>query len=59
MVGKKKMKKWRMAINTWEQNQKRPNIVYVTKINEYSDNELIEELKKRGYKGGIQKDIEF
>ena len=59
MVGKNKMKNWKMAINTWERNQKRPNIVYVTKISEYSDDELIGELKKRGYKGGIQKDIIF
>jgi len=59
MIGKNKMTNWKAAIHTWE--QKAYNTVFVNKdkISEYTDQELINELKKRGYKGNMSKDITF
>jgi hypothetical protein len=59
-VGNKQMKDWRAAIHTWEHNNY--NTVYVNKkLEDYSDGELITELKKRGYSGllEIKKEIQF
>ena len=50
MVGKNKMKNWKMAINTWEHQ----NYYYACKkLSEYTIEELIDELKRRGYTGNI------
>ena len=57
MVNGSKMKKWKMSISTWERNQKKTNVIYVNKIGEYTDDELTKELKKRGYTGGLKKEI--
>jgi hypothetical protein len=48
MIGKEKMKNWKMAIHTWE-HKNYNNIV--KKLSDYSDQELVDELKHRGYTG--------
>jgi len=54
IVGKKKMVSWKAAICTWERSKY--NIRFVKgKINEYSDKELINEVKKRGLIVSIDK----
>jgi hypothetical protein len=58
-VGKEKMKNWKMAIHTWE--HKNYNSVVLKKLSDYSDQELIDELKRRGYSGllEIKREISF
>lgn len=48
-IGKDKMKNWKMAIHTWEHK----NYVYQAgkKLSDYTDQELVDELKRRGYTG--------
>ena len=56
MVGSHKMKSWRHAVITWEKSNYN-TVIVKGKLNEYSDNEIIKELKNRGYIGGIKKDV--
>lgn len=48
-IGKEKMKNWKMAIHTWE--QRNYNLMTTKKLSDYSDQELVDELKRRGYTG--------
>jgi hypothetical protein len=51
---------WKRAVITWETNQKRPiKVNWVINAFDMSDNDLITELKKRGYKGDLNKKIEI
>ena len=50
-IGKEKMKNWKMAIHTWE--HKNYNTVISKKLTEYTVDELVTELKRRGYTGII------
>jgi len=54
-IGKDKMKNWKQAIVTWE--QKNYNTISGKKLSDYSDQEVIEDLKRRGYTGSVKKDI--
>jgi len=54
MVGDHKMKNWKNSIIVWENSNY--NIAYYKgKLNEYLDNEIFDEAKKRGYLGEINK----
>lgn len=59
-VGKDKMKDWKASVRYWETRKNNP-IVYSHNDNlcKYTDEELTRELKRRGYSGGLQKDIKF
>lgn len=59
-VGKNKMVDWKSAVHTWEQRGY-PIIINGKKLNEYTDQELIEEMKRRGYSGllEIKREIQF
>ena len=48
-IGNAKMKSWKMAIHTWE--QRNYNNVIGKKLSEYTDQELVDELRRRGYTG--------
>ena len=51
LVGKKKMQKWKSAIQTWERSKY--NKVFVKgEISEYSNEEISKEFKKRGLSVG-------
>jgi hypothetical protein len=62
-IGKEKMKNWKMAIHTWEHKNYNTNILPAEnkKLQDYSDQELINELKRRGYSGllEIKREISF
>lgn len=49
VIGKEKMKNWKMAVHTWE--HKNYNYNSGKKLSDYSDQELVDELKRRGYTG--------
>lgn len=51
-VGKNKMKNWKMSIHTWEHK----NYVYQAgkKLSDFTDQELVDELKRRGYTGIVE-----
>lgn len=54
------MKNWKLAIGTWESNQKTPFVIKkVDNISEISDSALINELKRRGYTGNLNKIIDI
>lgn len=59
-VGKNKMIDWKAAVRTWEHPQ---GTFSQKKLSDYSDQELFDELKKRGYSGlleiNIKKEISF
>lgn len=54
-IGTKKMVNWQASIRTWEQN----GSTTFKKLDGYNDQELIDELKRRGYTGNLGKSLKF